>query len=127
MNDVFLRIGDELRIPGPLGTTHVMTYVGPLGSWGEDVLDAPKNSPARLIHYRQIIGSLTIGQRGPESWWEQQAVQQRALQVLGTPNRLIGPNCEHISSFVRTGNAESPQLRGFGFVASIVGALILFG
>jgi len=116
-----LRVGDELRIPGV--PVHVMTYVGPLGAHGEDVLDAPKGNEARLVHLISVLsrGTVLLGQRGPESCDEQRAVRERALYVLGTRNNPLGPNCEHIASYVRTGIAESPQLRGAGLL-SLIGA-----
>lgn len=123
-----LRVGDELRIPG--FPVHVMTYVGPLGPHGEDVLDAPKASEARLVHLLSVLntGTVLLGQRGPESYDEQRAVRERAIFVLGTRNNPIGPNCEHIASYVRTGIAESPQLRGAGLLSLIgVGLFALAG
>lgn len=116
-----LRVGDELRRAGL--PAHVMTYVGPLGPHGEDVLDAPKNCAAHLIHLAGALsqGPIFLGQRGPESWEEQREVRERALFVLGTVNNPFGPNCEHISSYVRTGISKSPQLGGFGILA-LVGA-----
>lgn len=117
------RVGDELRVPGlPI---HVMTYVGPLGAHGEDVLDARKNSPARLVHLLDVLnrGTVFLGQRGPESWDEQRAVRERAIYVLGTRNKPFGPNCEHIASYVRTGVAESPQLQG-ATLLSLIGAAL---
>jgi hypothetical protein len=116
-----LRIGDELRIPGL--PTHVMTYVGPLGPYGEDILDAPKKGVATLVHSGPVLNQpgriVYLGKRGPESWQEQQAVRQRALQAIGTPNKPFGPNCEDISSFVRTGKSESPQRVGLLLIAFV--------
>lgn len=123
-----LRVGDELRIPGV--PVHVMTYVGPLGPHGEDVLDAPKASEARLVHLQSIFntGTVLLGQRGPWSYDEQRAVRERAIFILGTLNNPLGPNCEHIASYVRTGRAESPQLRGAGLLSLIgVGLFALAG
>jgi hypothetical protein len=120
-----LRIGDELRIPGL--PTHVMTYVGPLGPYGEDILDAPKKGVATLVCSGTVLNQpgriVYLGQRGPESWQEQQAVRQRALQAIGVANKALGPNCEDISSFVRTGKPESPQRVGFLVLASLVGVV----
>lgn len=114
-----LRVGDELRIPGV--PVHVMTYVGPLGAHGEDVLDAPKGNEARLVHLTSVLssGTVLLGQRGPESYEEQRVIRERAIYVLGTHNNPLGPNCEHIASYVRTGIAESPQLRGAGLLSLI--------
>jgi hypothetical protein len=117
-----LRIGDELRIPGL--PEHVMTYIGRLGPLGEDVLDAPKGQSARLTFSSSLPLITRVGKRGPETWIEQQGVQRRAFQVLGTPYSLLQSNCEHISSFVRTGKMGSPQLLGAALLAGI-GVLLL--
>jgi hypothetical protein len=47
------------------------------------------------------------------------AVRERAISVLGTRNSPLSSNCEHIASYVRTGVAESPQLRGAGLLSLI--------
>ncbi len=123
-----LRVGDELRMPGV--PVHVMTYLGPLGPHGEDVLDAPKGNEARLVHLTSVLsrGNVLLGQRGPESCDEQGAIRERAIYVLGTRNNPLGPNCEHIASYVRTGVAESPQLRGAGLLSLIgIGLFALAG
>lgn len=125
---ISLRVGDELRIPGV--PVHVMTYVGSLGAHGEDVLDAPKANEARLVYLTSVLssGTVLLGQRGPESYEEQRAIRERAIYVLGTRNNSLGPNCEHIASYVRMGIAESPQLRGAGLLSLIgVGLFALAG
>ena len=94
-----------------------MTYVGPLGPNGEDILDAPKNGVAKLVHSRTVLNQpgkiVQIGQRGPDSWHEQEVIRQRALQAIGTPNKPLGPNCEDISSFVRTGSLRVRNVSAF--------------
>jgi len=127
MDQIILRVGDELVEPELFA--HKMLYVGPIGPYGEDVLDPAKGQPARFVHSCSIPnwGQLRVCQRGPESWREQMFVQARAREVVanGVVNRTFGPNCEHITSYVRTGKPESPQLRIAGGVAAL--ALLLFG
>lgn len=124
MENVQLRVGDQLLQRGLV--THVMTYVGAIGPYGEDVLDAPKGGAARLVHFAEIAerGEILLGERGPESWLEQRTVQQRAIAAIGTVNRTGGPNCEHISSFIRKGKPESPQL-AFGVFATLIALIIV--
>lgn len=121
MNQIVLRVGDELVEPGLFA--HKMVYVGPIGPNGEDVLDPAKGQPARLVGFYSIPNwqALRPGQRGPESWQEQMLLQARAREVVrnGVVNRTLGPNCEHITSYVRTAKPESPQLRIAGGVAAI--------
>jgi|SRR5579862_5182981 len=124
MNEIILRVGDELIRPWGL-FAHKLTYVGPIGPFGEDVLDAPNGQRAQLRHFHSIPNAeqLQVGARGPEDYWQQIQVQARAREVLakGIVNRLFGPNCEHISSYVRTGKSESPQLRvSVGLAAVLV-------
>ncbi|SRR5260370_31445676 len=125
----YLKVGDELRTPGPLGTTHAMVYVGAIGPNGEDVLNAPKDGVAQLVQFAWVKqqGRIVLGQRGPNTFREQLAVQARARQVIGTPNLILRWNCEHISSYVRKGEAESPQLRGAAVFASLIALVALAG
>lgn len=121
-----LRVGDELiEQVGPVA--HKMVYVGPLGLDGGDVLNPAKGMAVQLVSLYALPNwrSFRIGARGPEDCYEQAQVQGRARQVLQnrTVNQTFGPNCEHISSFVRTGKTESPQLK-FWVGAVVVAALI---
>jgi hypothetical protein len=121
---VVVRIGDELVVPGI--PSHKMRYVGPLGPFGEDVVDPVKGQSVRLIHFSSIPNKeqLFVGERGPENVDEQVQVQRRALEVVskGVLNQAFGPNCEHISSYIGKGMPESPQL-AVGLLA--FGALLL--
>jgi hypothetical protein len=127
MDQIILRVGDELVEPGLFA--HKMLYVGPIGPNGEDVLNPVKGLPARFVHFCLIPNwhRLRVGQRGPEFWPEQMLVQSRAHEVVANAvvNRTFGPNCEHICSYVRTAKAESPQLQVAGGVGVL--ALLLLG
>lgn len=122
-----LRIGDELIEQAGL-IEHKMVYVGPLGLNGEDVLNPAKGSQVQLVSFYTVPNwrNLRLGKRGPESYLEQTQIQERARQVLlnRTVNRTLGPNCEHISSYVRTGKIESPQLKFWGGAAAVAAALV---
>lgn len=123
-----VRVGDELVQRGI--PAHKMTYVGPVGPTGEDVVDAPKAQVARFVRLAEIPAwhELVVGKRGPDVWdvAGQRAVQTRAHRVVSAAvlNRPAGPNCEHIGSYVRDGNPESPQLRA---VAGLALALVVWG
>ena len=126
---VVLRIGDELVEPG--FPAHKRAYVGPIGPYGEDVVDAPKGQPARFVHFASIPNKelLIVGERGPENQYEQMCVQARAREVVtnSVVNRWAGPNCEHVSSYIRSGNPASPQLGVAIGVGAFLGLLWLFG
>ena len=118
------RVGDELIERG--FPAHKRVFVGAVGSYGENVVDPAKRQSACLVHLQSIPNweQLIVGQRGPEDWGGQVQVQARACEVLtnGVVNRTLGPNCEHICSYIRTGKAESPQLKvaaGLGIAAVI--------
>jgi hypothetical protein len=117
------RVGDELMEPG-LPAAHKRSYVGPIGLYGENVVDPAKGQAARLVHLYSIPNwqQLIVCERGPEDWDAQARVQERAREVLanGVVNRTLGPNCEHISSYIRAGSPKSPQLRFWGGVAAVV-------
>lgn len=123
MDETILRAGDELVEAGLVA--HKMVYVGAIGPYGEDVVNPAKGQPPRFVHSCSIPNwaQLRVGKRGPESWQEQRLVQARAREVVANAvvNRTLGPNCEHITSYIRTGKPESPQLR----VAGGVGVLAL--
>ena len=112
---VNVRIGDELVVQGL--PAHKMRYVGPIGPYGEDVVDPPKGKTAKFVHLTTIPNWewLLVGDRGPEAWdWNGQlAVQARARQVVANQvlNQPLGPNCEHIGSAIGRGKPESPQLQ----------------
>lgn len=124
-----LRIGDELvELAGPIA--HKMVYVGPLGLDGGDVLDVlnpAKGTEVQLVAFSSLPNrqNLRLGQRGPENYFEQAQIQERARQVLAnrTVNHTFGPNCEHISSYIRTGKIESPQLTFWG-AAAVLAVLV---
>jgi hypothetical protein len=129
MAQITLRVGDELVEPALFA--HKMTYVGPIGPAGEDVVDPANGQPARLIHFYSIPNreQLRVGERGPEDYSEQVRVQARAREVVGKGivNRTFWPNCEHIDSYIRKGKPESPQLRvGVGLGLAIL-VLCLLG
>lgn len=117
---VFLRIGDELIVPGI--PAHTMVFVGTMGVCGENVVDPAKGQAARLVHLHFIPNweQLVVGERGPVDWSAQLQVQMRAREVLarGVVNRTLGSNCEHICSYIRTGKSDSPQLRFWGGLAA---------
>jgi hypothetical protein len=122
-NLVVLRVGDELVEPG-IPFTHKRTYVGPIGPGRRDVLDVPKGQRPQFV-YLQLIPNwqrLIVGERGPDDSYGQSLAQRRARQAVmqGGPNKALGPNCEHYSSFVRTGEPRSPQLRLWGGLATAV-------
>jgi hypothetical protein len=128
MQRIPLRVGDELVVPGLVA--HKITYVGPIGAYGEDVLDPAKGQPARLTHFSSVPNRerIQLGQRGPESWHGQLLVQARAREIVAKSvvNNTFGPNCEHITSYVRTGTPDSPQLRagvGIALLALIIMAI----
>ncbi len=119
---VVLRIGDELVVPGL--PAHKVVFVGTIGPYGENVVDPAKRQAARLVHLHSIPNwqQLLVGERGPEDWDGQAQVQERAWEVLenGVVNRALGPNCEHICSYIRAGRPKSPQLRFWGGLAAVV-------
>jgi len=81
------------------------------------------------LHRFRIGKQLIVGRaRGPENQYEQTCVQDRAREVVANNlvNRWAGPNCEHISSYIRNGNPVSPQLAAGVGVGVVLGLLWLF-
>jgi hypothetical protein len=129
MNDnvAILRPGDELVHPGL--PAHKRVFVGAIGLSGENVMDPLKAQTAQLVHLHSIPNwqQLLVSERGPEDVFKQAQVQQRAWKVVteSIMNRALWPNREHICSYVRTGKAESPQLRFWGGVSAAAAAVAL--
>ena len=127
MNQTILRVGDELIVPG--FPPHKMAYVGPIGPYGEDVVNPAKGQAAQFVHFDLIPNreQLLVGERGPEDWHAQARVQARAREVVEKRvlNRTLWPNCEHICSYIRTEKPESPQLKFWGGVAAVIGLMFL--
>lgn len=122
---VVLMVGDELVVPGV--PQHKMRYVGPIGPFGEDVVNPAKAQVAQFIHFDAIPNRerLFVGERGTANRYEQLQIQERAREVVarGVVNRALDSNCEHIGSYIRHGKPESPQLKlavGLGIAAIIV-------
>jgi hypothetical protein len=124
---VTLRVGDELVVPGL--PAHKVVFVGAIGPLGENVVDPAKGQTALLVHLQLIPNwqNLRVGERGPEDLGAQTLVQTRAWEVLENRvvNRPLGPNCEHICSYIRAGSAKSPQLRFWGGVAAFATAALI--
>lgn len=122
--EVFLLPGDELIQSGI--PEHKRTYVGPIGPNGEDVVNPAKGQPVRFEYLTLIPNweELVVGARAQEDAYFE--VQQRALWVVneGIINQTLKQNCEHITSYIRTGKAESPQLQAIGLAAGFVGAAL---
>jgi hypothetical protein len=124
----YLGIGTELlQKITPLGPIHKASVVGVAPDGEELVLDHPKGGASHFIPVKDFAaGTETfVGKRGPSSLAEQQAIQNRAVQAVGTRYNVFARNCEHVSSFVRTGKAESPQLAIFVVLAIFLGAVFI--
>jgi len=125
--DTFLLVGDELIRPGL--PQHKMRYVGPIGPYGEDVVDPAKASAAMFVRFESIPDKeqLLVGERGTADWTEILEIQKRARDVVArrVVNQWTGPNCEHIGSYIRHGEPDSPQLKFWGGAAAV--ALIILG
>ena len=123
------RIGDELVEPGL--PAHKRSYVGPIGPNGEDVVDPVKGQPAQFVQLKSIPNwqHLLVGERGPKDCYRQDRAQERAWEVVtnGVVNRTLGPNCEHITSYIRTGGPKSSQLMFWGGVAAAVAFGVMLG
>jgi hypothetical protein len=122
-------IGDELVVLGI--PEHKMTYVGPIGPQGEDVVDAPKGQAARFVHWQLLPNKdqIRVGDRGTTDWFEQRQIQQRARDLVQrrVVNQTFGPNCEHIHTYIAKGTPYSPQLRTAAGIAVAVAIIGLWG
>lgn len=109
-----VKVGDKLRVLGPLGFYHYGIYVGPRGSYGEDVVHNDKNGGVELVHFADFVAgrAVQIAERTAQSWYEQEEIVARALSLIGREYRLVDFNCEHVASYALTGAPVSPAVRG---------------
>lgn len=118
---VYLLVGDELIVPGL--PQHKMIFVGPIGPFGEDVVDPAKGQAARFVHldFLPKRDQLLVGERGTSDPSRIFDIQARARDVVrrGVVNLTLRPNCEHICSYIRDGKEKSPQLRFWGGLAAV--------
>lgn len=111
----------------PLGPFHKAAVVGVTANGEELVLDHPKGGTSHLLPVQDFLARTEtfIGERGPSAPAERQAIIARAVNTVGTPYDLLIRNCEHISSYVRTGKATSPQL-GVALLLCVLLGLLFF-
>jgi hypothetical protein len=123
-----LQPGTVLQVPKLAGLIlHSITYVGPVGPNGEDVVN---NTPERGVHLGHLGHELagrpaTVAAAAPSTWWEQSLVVRRALSQLKQPWKLVGNNCEDTANYARTGRASSPQLEFWIGLLLVVGLIYL--
>jgi len=99
-----------------------------------DIYDYARGRPLGLLFHfnpngiqREIVydlGGWTVDRRIDG---DQAAAIARLQAVLNTNRRydLLLNNCEHVVSYVETGERKSPQLRGLATAAVIIGGIVL--
>jgi len=110
-----VRKGDKLHTPKGL-VDHAGVYVGGVRLGDGRLIEhaVVHNSKVRgsvVVDPFEVFcptGDFTIAQRARLG--EEDAVAQRALDLIGRTYDLFGFNCEHAANLAQTGSAESPQL-----------------
>lgn len=125
LQSYFLRPGDQLvEAIFPTGLTkHFAVYLGRLSDGQEWIAENHHLiGGVQLItvqDYAAARRSLVRIDRFSGTEQERQQVILRALKLAGKPYDLVQYNCEHFATEVRTGLAESKQVR------NVVGGLVL--
>jgi hypothetical protein len=109
---------------------HPMTFVGPIGPRGEDVVNNTPERGVHLDHHENAIAGrpCRVSTPAPATLQEKNTVVRRALSQLGRQWRLFTNNCESTANYARTGIARSPQVGLFlvvGLVVCIAGVVML--
>jgi hypothetical protein len=114
-----LQNGDMVEVLGPVPfPRHVGIYAA-----GRGFVHNSKAGSVQLTDLATFSGGHPIRAiwRVSGTWFDQQLVVQRALNLIGTPYNLLNFNCEHAAYLAQTGTKRSPQL---AFAAIALG---LFG
>lgn len=96
---------------------HVGIYVGP--TWdGRDVIHNAKGGCVELISLSEFANGAPVYRRiaAPDDYFQQQAIVERAMSLIGKKYDLIKFNCEHFATLAQTGRAASPQLAGLALL-----------
>lgn len=118
------------RIKEPIFQTgfskHHSIYLGIDESGQEWVAENHKLHGVRLVRADQFFkeGQDYRIERFTGNQADRIAAVKRALGVLGMPYDLVLFNCEHYSSFVQTGKAESQQVNVV--IAALAGLILIF-
>jgi len=71
-------------------------------------------------------GSVILQKRVATDYFQQQAIAQRALSLLGSQFNVFHFNCEHAANWAQSGRVESEQLQGaFIVILAVLGLVAL--
>ena len=69
-------------------------------------------------------GAVMLQKRVTTDYFQQQAIAQRALSLIGSQFNVIHFNCEHAANWAQSGRVESEQLQGAVIVLLAVLGLV---
>lgn len=125
---VHLFPGDAIAVRGVYEHHIVITGVR---DWSmQDVVHNDKSGGVQRGRLKDLLEgqSWRIVRRFEGNNWQREQVVRYALSLEGTRYDLLNFNCEHFSSLVQTGRAESPQLQALTVaVVACVGLVWLAG
>lgn len=110
--------GDKIAVPAQWGITHVGIYAG------NGLVVHNSKAHGRVVEeplaaFSEGVDVQILARARPGTGEE---VVARARALLGTGYALLRFNCEHLTSLVLTGDAQSPQLQR-GLFATFVALL----
>ena len=118
-----LQVGDKIRVDR-LGYSHYGIYGG--NNWfdGREVVHNSKGGGVIRSTLAEFADGapIIIESRVARNYWEQQAIADRAISLLGKKYDLVNFNCEHAANWAQSGKAESLQVQ-FAVGIALLGLL----
>jgi len=109
---------------------HNIVYTGVRDWTLQDVIHNDKRGGVQRARLKDLVAgqSCKIVRRFEGNSWQREQAVRYALSLEGTRYDLLNFNCEHFSSLIQTGRAESPQLQALAVaVVACVGLGWLVG
>jgi hypothetical protein len=105
---------------------HEAIYIGLiLGFAGYWVIENHKEKGVQYSLFEDYASGqpVRLVARSARTRAEQEAIIQRAEQMIGTPYHAVFFNCEHLANFAQTGTASSPQLQRY-MAGALLGVMV---
>jgi hypothetical protein len=120
--------GDVIAIRSEGGYEHHIVYTGVRDRSQQDVIHNDKNGGVQRGYLANLLQGRQwrITRRFEGNVFQREQAVRDALRLEGTQYDILNFNCEHFSSLIQTGRAQSPQLQAVAIIAAVGLGLIFF-